>query len=345
MTWVGQERQAGYQPSAVRGGGTPSRTCGRLLAGAERDRDLRERNPAAETAVEFMVWSGELASTRRAGGQRVFDLAERSVPTEFLNVLGVATADDLADYLLSPPPSQPVSCPPPALPASRGSPACRPSSWILLALQAAPCRRRHPPGAHRVHLGRGHALRADHARLRPGRTATRPGHAVLGPPGGAPAHPDRAPVHCGLPPQETVDERFFSIVIGHRQPQGARRRVRRAGLVHPQHRVGVHRVGVVEHRLHAVPLSRPVVACQRGPARGRRDEPSAQQRWTVPAHGVPLGLGRILDRQRIANERAPPCAPADRVGTNRLGGTEQTPVIDKGGYWRVFLPVLEGRPE
>ncbi|MGW6949459.1 hypothetical protein [Streptomyces xanthophaeus] len=49
--------------------------------------------------------------------------------------------------------------------------------------------------------------------------------------------------------------------------------------------------------------------------------------------------------QRIANERAPPCAPADRVGTNRLGGTEQTPVIDKGGYWRVFLTVLEGRPE
>ncbi|MGW6877547.1 RHS domain-containing protein [Streptomyces xanthophaeus] len=132
------------------------------------------------------------------------------MPAEFLNVLGVATADDLADYLLSPPPSQPVSCPPPA---SRGSPVCRPSNWILLALQAAPCRRRHPPGAHRVHLGRGHALRADHARLRPGRTATPPGHAVLGPPGGAPAHPDRASVHCGLPPQEAVDERVFSIVI------------------------------------------------------------------------------------------------------------------------------------
>ncbi|WP_411572697.1 DNA glycosylase AlkZ-like family protein [Streptomyces xanthophaeus] len=93
--------------------------AGRLLAGAERDRDLSERNPAAETAVEFMVWSGELASTRRAGGQRLFDLAERSIPAEFLNdgltddecltrlpshagtVLGVATADDLADRITS----------------------------------------------------------------------------------------------------------------------------------------------------------------------------------------------------------------------------------------------------
>ncbi len=31
---------------------------------------------------------------------------------------------------------------------------------------------------------------------------------------------------------------------------------------------------------------------------------------------------------------APPCAPTDRVGTDRLEGTGQTPVIDKGGYWR-----------
>ncbi|MGW9369623.1 DNA glycosylase AlkZ-like family protein [Streptomyces xanthophaeus] len=73
-----------------------------------------------KTAVEFLVWSGELASTRRAGGQRLFDLAERSIPAEYLNdgltddecltrllghagtVLGVATADDLADYLRIP---------------------------------------------------------------------------------------------------------------------------------------------------------------------------------------------------------------------------------------------------
>ncbi|MGW7172275.1 DNA glycosylase AlkZ-like family protein [Streptomyces xanthophaeus] len=73
-----------------------------------------------KTAVEFMVWSGELASTRRAGGQRLFGLAERSIPAEFLNdgltdgewltrllshagtVLGVATVDDLADFLRIP---------------------------------------------------------------------------------------------------------------------------------------------------------------------------------------------------------------------------------------------------
>ncbi|MEU9108159.1 putative T7SS-secreted protein [Streptomyces xanthophaeus] len=47
--------------------------------------------------------------------------------------------------------------------------------------------------------------------------------------------------------------------------------------------------------------------------------------------------------QRIANELGTTVrAPTDRVGTDRLGGTGQTPVIDKGGYWRVFLPMLEG---
>ncbi|MGW6875900.1 DNA glycosylase AlkZ-like family protein [Streptomyces xanthophaeus] len=91
-------------------------------------RRLREGTEAAsgwdwgptKTAVEFLVWSGELASTRRAGGQRLFDLAERSIPADYLNddltddecltrllghagtVLGVATVDDLADYLRIP---------------------------------------------------------------------------------------------------------------------------------------------------------------------------------------------------------------------------------------------------
>ncbi|MFJ1789649.1 DNA glycosylase AlkZ-like family protein [Streptomyces anulatus] len=73
-------------------------------------------------AVEFLLWSGELASTRRAGGQRLFDLAERCVPgghftdqesddmclTRLLGhagkALGVATVDDLADYLRIPTP-------------------------------------------------------------------------------------------------------------------------------------------------------------------------------------------------------------------------------------------------
>ncbi|MGW4229445.1 DNA glycosylase AlkZ-like family protein [Streptomyces sp. NPDC004980] len=73
-----------------------------------------------KTAVELLVWSGELASTRRAGGQRLFDLAERCIPDTFLSdqasddacltellghagaVLGVATTDDLADYLRIP---------------------------------------------------------------------------------------------------------------------------------------------------------------------------------------------------------------------------------------------------
>ncbi|MFD9574654.1 DNA glycosylase AlkZ-like family protein [Streptomyces sp. NPDC059982] len=75
-----------------------------------------------KTAVEFLLWSGELASTRRTGGQRLFDLAERCIPAEHLNdaltdeecltrllahagaVLGVATTDDLADYIRIPTP-------------------------------------------------------------------------------------------------------------------------------------------------------------------------------------------------------------------------------------------------
>ncbi|MFD7974120.1 DNA glycosylase AlkZ-like family protein [Streptomyces clavifer] len=73
-----------------------------------------------KTAVELLAWSGELASARRAGGQRLFDLAERCIPdallsdqtsddvclTELLShagtALGVATTDDLADYLRIP---------------------------------------------------------------------------------------------------------------------------------------------------------------------------------------------------------------------------------------------------
>ncbi|MFF2805543.1 DNA glycosylase AlkZ-like family protein, partial [Streptomyces sp. NPDC058051] len=75
-----------------------------------------------KTALELLVWSGELASTRRTGGRRLFDLAERCIPAAFLSdqasddacltallgnagaALGVATTDDLADYLRIPTP-------------------------------------------------------------------------------------------------------------------------------------------------------------------------------------------------------------------------------------------------
>ncbi|MFF3020044.1 DNA glycosylase AlkZ-like family protein [Streptomyces sp. NPDC057939] len=73
-----------------------------------------------KTAVEFLLWSGDLASHRRIGGQRLFDLAERCIPDEHLNddltddecltqllthagtALGVATVDDLGDYIRIP---------------------------------------------------------------------------------------------------------------------------------------------------------------------------------------------------------------------------------------------------
>ncbi|MET3811052.1 crosslink repair DNA glycosylase YcaQ family protein [Arthrobacter sp. UYEF3] len=67
-------------------------------------------------AVEHMVWTGELVCAQRRNWQRVFDLPERALPVAIrdaqvsaddsmnqlmnraLDVLGVATAKDLADY-------------------------------------------------------------------------------------------------------------------------------------------------------------------------------------------------------------------------------------------------------
>jgi uncharacterized protein len=70
-----------------------------------------------KTAVEYLIWTGELACVQRRKWNRVFDLPERVIPAHLLHqeldddaalatligragrVLGVATADDLADYL------------------------------------------------------------------------------------------------------------------------------------------------------------------------------------------------------------------------------------------------------
>ncbi|GGW58609.1 putative T7SS-secreted protein [Streptomyces xantholiticus] len=46
--------------------------------------------------------------------------------------------------------------------------------------------------------------------------------------------------------------------------------------------------------------------------------------------------------QQIANEMGTTVrAPTDKVGTNPLLGTGQTPQIANDGYWRIFLPMLE----
>ncbi|GAA1309144.1 winged helix-turn-helix domain-containing protein [Saccharothrix xinjiangensis] len=75
-----------------------------------------------KTAVEFLVWAGELACTRRTDWHRVFDLPHRVIPARHLtdiaddhechlrllehagSALGVATVDDLADYIRIPKP-------------------------------------------------------------------------------------------------------------------------------------------------------------------------------------------------------------------------------------------------
>jgi len=72
---------------------------------------------AKKTVIEYLIWSGELVCVQRKGWNRLFDLPERALPQEVLNApvdalgglvqliskagqaLGVATAEDLADYL------------------------------------------------------------------------------------------------------------------------------------------------------------------------------------------------------------------------------------------------------
>ncbi|MGW8333120.1 DNA glycosylase AlkZ-like family protein [Streptomyces sp. NPDC055897] len=88
-------------------------------------RSLRTEQPTTtgwgwgptKTALEFMVWAGDLACTRYTSGQRLFDLPERCIPHPLLDdsadddtcqirllehaatTLGLGTADDYADYL------------------------------------------------------------------------------------------------------------------------------------------------------------------------------------------------------------------------------------------------------
>ncbi|HEY9474967.1 MAG TPA: crosslink repair DNA glycosylase YcaQ family protein [Mycobacteriales bacterium] len=88
----------------------------RQLRGQDRAGNGWDWGPT-KTAVEYLVWSGELACVRRQGWHRVFDLPERVIPGHLLDqdvddhtclvrlltrarrALGVATVDDLADYL------------------------------------------------------------------------------------------------------------------------------------------------------------------------------------------------------------------------------------------------------
>lgn len=88
----------------------------RELRGNERAGQGWDWSPT-KTAIEYLLWTGDLVCVRREGWQRRFDIAERAVPPRHFTddiddqtaiaqlltkagaVLGVATADDLADYL------------------------------------------------------------------------------------------------------------------------------------------------------------------------------------------------------------------------------------------------------
>ncbi|MEW2548006.1 crosslink repair DNA glycosylase YcaQ family protein [Streptomyces sp. NPDC047002] len=88
----------------------------RELRGNERAGQGWDWGPT-KTAIEYLLWVGDLICVRREGWQRRFDMAERVVPPHHFTddiedqaaiahlltkagaVLGVATADDLADYL------------------------------------------------------------------------------------------------------------------------------------------------------------------------------------------------------------------------------------------------------
>lgn len=85
------------------------------LGGASRGGDWWDRTPV-KVAVEDLLDMGEAVCTRRTGWRRVYDLAERAIPSELLDRelddeecrrglvvaaaarLGVATAADLADH-------------------------------------------------------------------------------------------------------------------------------------------------------------------------------------------------------------------------------------------------------
>ena len=86
------------------------------LRGGERAGSGWDWGPT-KVAVEYLIWTGELACVRRRNWNRVFDLPERVIPDHLRHgggdeqaglaslvgkagrALGVATVDDLADYL------------------------------------------------------------------------------------------------------------------------------------------------------------------------------------------------------------------------------------------------------
>jgi len=85
------------------------------LRGGERAGRGWEWGPT-KIAVEYMIWTGELACVRRTNWNRIFDLPQNAIPAHLLRhdiddltalaelttragrVLGVATIDDIADY-------------------------------------------------------------------------------------------------------------------------------------------------------------------------------------------------------------------------------------------------------
>ena len=85
----------------------------RQLRGQDRAGNGWDWSPT-KTAIEYLVWSGELACVRREGWHRIFDLPERVIPDHLLDqnvddhtclvrlltragrALGIATADDLS---------------------------------------------------------------------------------------------------------------------------------------------------------------------------------------------------------------------------------------------------------
>ncbi|MEU4999365.1 crosslink repair DNA glycosylase YcaQ family protein [Streptomyces sp. NPDC021622] len=101
-----------------------------------------ERSSDNKWALEWLLATGEVACTNRRSWQRVYQLAESAIPSDVLNaepgdteclrslarlalqVLGVATADDIADYFRLPP-KKVAAC----LPELEGAEPARIESW------------------------------------------------------------------------------------------------------------------------------------------------------------------------------------------------------------------------
>jgi uncharacterized protein YcaQ len=122
-TWGGIARLAKARPGYIEHIYAAVKESGPLTAGELAEEEVRVKEDwgwnwsDAKTALEFLFWSGRIATVKRVKFERVYDIAERVIPAEVFNAptpseeeahrqllrlsadaCGVGTVGDLADY-------------------------------------------------------------------------------------------------------------------------------------------------------------------------------------------------------------------------------------------------------